>query len=106
VHFVSEAWVSLSSFSGDKRHYRDHSSAFYCYGQFPLMAGAITGYSTRHNLASLGNKIIENSRIFVINLYIGIRAKAAEFLSMKKLFLGISIWSISVWYCHCLFPLR
>jgi len=52
------------------------------------MAGAITGYPARHNLASLGYKIIEDGRIFIINLYIRIRTKTAEFLLMKKLFLG------------------
>jgi hypothetical protein len=98
--------AGLSPFSGDKRHYRNSAGAFNCRSQFPLMVGAIARDSTGHDLASLGNEIAENGRIFIINLYIGISTKAAKLFSMKKLLLGLTSRSFSVRCGHCLFPPR
>jgi hypothetical protein len=49
------------------------------------MTGAITRNSSGHDFAALRNKIIENDGVFIINFNIGVRAEAAEFLSVKKL---------------------
>jgi hypothetical protein len=96
---------NLFAVSRHKRHDRNHPGAFDRQSQFPLMACAIACYSARHDFSTFGHKIIENGRIFIINLYIGIRAKAAEFLSVKKLLLGIPVWSFRVLCFHFLFPL-
>jgi len=69
-------------------HDRNLPGAFNRQSQFTLMRSAVSGNPARHNLAPFGHKIIENRGIFIINLYIGIRAKAAEFLSVKNFFWG------------------
>jgi len=58
----------LSSFGGNKRHNRDRASSFNGYSQLSLMLGTIAGNSAGHDFASLGYKIIENGRVFIINL--------------------------------------
>jgi hypothetical protein len=98
--------TNLFTVSRYKRHNCDHPGAFNSQSQFSLMAGAVACYSARHNLAAFGYKIIENGGIFIINLYIRILAKAAKFLSVKKLLLGISALFFSVLCFHYLFPFR
>lgn len=49
------------------------------------MTGTITRNSSGHDFAALRNKIIENDGVFIINFNIGVRAEAAEFLSVEKL---------------------
>ena len=80
--------IGLSAFSGDKRHDGDGACSFDRDGQFSLMTGAITRDSSGHNFAALCDKVIENDRIFIINFNIGVRAEAAEFLSVEKFLLG------------------
>jgi hypothetical protein len=92
--------------SRNKRHNRDHPGALDRQGQLSLMAGAIAGNSARHNFAPFRDKITENRGILIIDFYIGIRAKTAKFLSMKKFFLGIPVCFIIVLNGHCLFPFR
>ena len=103
---MSKAINKLFTVSRNKRHNGNHPGTFYSQSQFSLMRSAIACYSARHNFAPFGHKIIENGGSFIINLYIGIRAKAAKFLSVKKLFLGISVLSFSVLCFHGLFPFR
>ena len=80
--------TGLSAFRGNKRHDGDDACAFDCDSQFSLMTGAISRDSSWHNFTALRDKIIENDRVFIIKFNIGVRAEAAEFLSVEKFLLG------------------
>lgn len=80
--------TGLPAFRGNKRHDGDGACAFDRDGQFSLMTGAISSDSPGHNFTAFRDKIIENDRIFVIKFNIGVRAEAAEFLSVEKFLLG------------------
>ncbi len=80
--------IFLSAFRSDKRHDGDGACAFDRDSQFSLMTGAITRDSSGHDFTALRDKIIENDRVFIINFNIGVRAEAAEFLSVEKFLLG------------------
>ena len=64
--------VCLSAFRVDERHDGDRTRALDRDGQLPLMVGAIARDSSGHNFASFRNEVIENDRIFVVDLYIGV----------------------------------
>lgn len=80
--------IGLPAFCGDVWHNGDGACAFDRDSQFPLMSGAITRDSSGHNFTAFCDKIIKDDRIFIINFNIGVRAEAAEFLSVKKFLLG------------------
>lgn len=78
----------LPAFRRDKRHDGDGACTFDRDSQFSLMTGAVSRDSSGHNLTPLRDKIIEDDRVFIINFNIGVRAEAAEFLSVEKFLLG------------------
>ena len=52
------------------------------------MVRAVPRNSSGHDFTALRDEVIENDRVLVINFNIGVRAEAAEFLSVEKLLLG------------------
>ena len=56
---------------------------FYRQGQFPLVFGAVAGYSPGNDLASLRNEITKGLRILVIYPHIGIYAETANLAPCK-----------------------
>ena len=64
------------------------------------MSGAVTRDSSGHDLAAFRDKVIQNDRIFEIDLNIGVRAEPAEFFSVEKFLLGRTRWSFTVGYSH------
>jgi hypothetical protein len=90
----------LPAFGCDKRHNGDRTGPFDGDRQFSLMFGTVSCDSTRHDLATFRNEIVENDRIFIVDFDIGVRTESTEFLSVKKFFLGRTGWFFAVGYCH------
>lgn len=92
--------IKLSAFRCDKRHDRDGAGALNRDGQFSLVSGAVARNSAGHDFAAFRNKVIQNDRIFEIDLDIRVRAEPAEFFSVEKFLLGRTRWSFTVGYSH------
>jgi len=91
---------SLPAFRGDKRHDGDCAGAFNCNSQFSLMLGTVSRDSAGHDLAALRDEVVEDHRVFEVDLNIGVRAEPAEFFSVEKFLLGRTGGSFAVGYCH------
>jgi hypothetical protein len=75
------------AFRHHERQKGDGSSSLDGQCQRSLMLGAIARDSSRHDLASFGDKFLEIIKILIINPYIGVSTETTEFPAMEKFFL-------------------
>ena len=76
-----------STFGYGKGQQGNRSGPFHGKCQRPLVFGAISGDSPRHDLAPFGDEIPQGMGVLVVYLQIGIRAETAEFTPVKEFFL-------------------
>src|SRR5580704_7343424 len=81
----------MASRSRDReRHERDHPRPVDRHGDGALMLGAVAGQATRHQLAAVGDEVLEQRGVLVVDLDRLVRAELALLASADRALLVVA----------------